>query len=63
MVQRVLVAHHSVEKVGFGGQRLAFSHPTWLNRIHFIPHTPDTSRLKTAAELESLPLFLRLDSW
>jgi len=28
-----------------------------LNGIHFIPHTPDTSRVKTAAGLESLPRF------
>jgi len=31
--------------------------PTWLNGIHFIPYTPETSRVKTAAGLENLPLF------
>jgi len=52
------------KQVGFGGQRCTVARLTWLNGIHFIPHTPDTSRQKTAAKLESLPLFfLRFDGW
>jgi len=51
------------KQIEFGGQRFTFTHPTWLNRIHFIPHTPETSRVKTAAELESLPRFFCALKW